>query len=220
MNSNIKSSAELFVATGCSHCPIVLNELSEQLKKGELASLSITNIAVNNERAAELGVRSVPWFSLSNDNSLMIFNGDHTSKEVQKWLSISETKDGMQEYIEEYLANGQLMTITQAIQIKPEIFAHVIAMLENEETGMTTRIGLDALLENFSSTELLQQQISSLKKIALSKNTRLQIDALHYIALTGDANNKTFLEELTTDEDEQVKEAAIEALETLEDLLE
>jgi len=220
MNSNIKSSAELFVATGCSHCPIVLNELSEQLKKGQLASLSITNIAVDNTKAAELGIRSVPWFSLMNENSLMIFSGDHTPKEIQKWLSISEKKDGMQEYIEEYLNNGQLMTITQAIQIKPEIFTHVIAMLENEETGMTTRIGLDALLENFSSTTILQQQISTLKKIASSKNTRLQIDALHYIALTGDVNNKAFLETLTTDDDEQVKDAAIEALETLDDLLE
>ena len=220
MNSNIKSSAELFVATGCSHCPIVLNELSEQLKKGQLASLSITNIAVDNTKAAELGIRSVPWFSLMNENSLMIFSGDHTPKEIQKWLSISEKKDGMQEYIEEYLNNGQLMTITQAIQIKPEIFTHVIAMLENEETGMTTRIGLDALLENFSSTTILQQQISTLKKIASSKNTRLQIDALHYIALTGDVNNKAFLEMLTTDDDEQVKDAAIEALETLDDLLE
>ena len=220
MNSNITSSAELFVATGCSHCPVVLSELSEQLKKGKLASLNVTNIAVDNKRAAELGIRSVPWFSLENKNSLMIFSGDHTPKEIQKWLATSDSKNGMQEYIEEYLGNGQLMTLTQAIQLKPETFTHVIALLEDEETGMTTRIGLDALLENFSATEMLKKEISSLKRIASSNSPRLQIDALHYIALTGDAENKVFLEERTTDEDEQVREAAIEALETLDDLLE
>lgn len=219
MNSSIKPSAELFVATGCSHCPVVLNELSEQLKKGQLSSLNVTNIAVDNERASELGIRSVPWFALTNNNSFMIFSGNHTPKEIQKWLVISESKNGMQEYIEEYLGNGQLMTIAQAIQLKPDIFTHVIAMLEDEETGMTTRIGLDALLENFSSTEILQQQTASLKKIASSKNARLQIDALHYIALTGDAENKVFLEEMTKCEDNQVREAAIEAIETLNDLL-
>ena len=215
-----QSTAELFVATGCSHCPVVLNELSEQLKKGKLSSLKVTNIAVDNERAAELGIRSVPWFSLTNENSFMIFSGDHTPKDIQKWLATSESKNGMQEYIEEYLANGQLITITQAIQLQPGIFTHVIAMLEDEETGMTTRIGLDALVENFSSTEILQQQTPTLKKIAFSKNTRLQIDALHYLALTGDVDNKVFLEEMTKHEDEQVKEAAIEAIETLKDLLE
>ena len=34
MNDTSPISIELFVATGCSHCPLVLNELSEQLKKG------------------------------------------------------------------------------------------------------------------------------------------------------------------------------------------
>jgi len=219
MNSNIKSSAELFVATGCSHCPVVLNELSEQLKKGQLSSLHVTNIAVDNDRAAELGIRSVPWFSLSGENSFMVFAGDHTPKEIQKWLSASHTKKGMLDYIEEYLTNGQLMSITQAIQIKPEMFKHIIAMLEDDETSMNIRIGLDALIENFSASEILQQHTPSLKKIASSNNTRLQIDALHYIALTGDTENKVFLEEMTTHENKQVKEAAVEALETLNDLL-
>ena len=219
MNSNIKSSAELFVATGCSHCPIVLNELSEQLKKGQLSSLKVTNIAVDNDRATELGIRSVPWFSLANENSFMIFSGDHTPKEIQKWLTASHSKKGMQEYIEEYLTNGQLMSITQAIQIKPEMFKHIIAMLEDDETSMNIRIGLDALIENFSRSEILKQQTTSLKKIASSNNIRLQIDALHYIALTGDTENKVFLEEMTRHENKQVKEAAIEALETLNDLL-
>lgn len=219
MNSNIKSSAELFVATGCSHCPIVLTELTEQLKKGQLSSLHVTNIAVDNDRAAELGIRSVPWFSLSNENSYMVFAGDHTPKEIQKWLATSHTKNGMLDYIEEYLTNGQLMSITQAIQIKPEMFKHIIDMLEDDETSMNIRIGLDALIENFSASEVLQQHTTALKKIASSNNTRLQIDALHYIALTGDAKNKVFLEEMTAHKNKQVKEAAIEALETLNDLL-
>lgn len=219
MKSNItKSSAELFIATGCQHCPIVLNELSEQLKKGEISSLNITNIAVDNQKADALNIRSVPWFALTNDNSYMIFSGKHSPQEIKKWLAISQTGKGMSEYIEEYLSNGQLMTLIQAIQHKPEIFTHIIALLENEETSMNIRIGLDALIENFSSTDILQQNISSLKKIASSNNIRLQIDALHYIALTGNADNLAFLQEKTHDKNEQIKEAAIEALETLDNL--
>ena len=218
MNSNIKPSSELFIATGCSHCPVVLKELSEQLKKGEISSLKVTNIAVDNKRAEELNIRSVPWFSLINEHTSMIFSGDHSPKEIQKWIAASQTENGMQEYVEEYLANGQLMSIVQAIQLKPEIFSVIISMLENEDTSMDIRIGLDALTENFTATDILKNYSASFKKIADSDNTRLQIDALHYIALTGDAENKDFLQKKTTENDPQIKDAAIEALETLKDL--
>lgn len=219
MKQSKQPSAELFVATGCNHCPVVLNELSEQLKKGHISTLTITNIAVDNERAAELNVRTVPWFALTNDNSFMIFSGNYTPKEIQQWVATSQTKNGMQDYIEELLMAGQLTTITQAIQLKPEIFPVIIEMIENEETSMHIRIGLDALIENFSATEILQQSVPELKRIASGNNVRLQIDALHYIALTGDAENKDFLQELTKHQDQQVKDAAIEALETLDDLI-
>ena len=214
-----RPSAELFIATGCVHCPVVLNELSEQLKKGNIASLNITNIAVDNQRASELNIRSAPWFSLSNDNSFMIFSGNHSPKEIQQWVNTSQTKNGMQDYIEESLSSGRLSTVIQIIQLAPEVFSTVISMLEDENTGMEIRIGLDALIESFSATEILKNNASSFKKIASTNNPRLQIDALHYIALSGSAENRDFLQEYAEHEDQQVKDAAIEALETLNDLI-
>jgi len=219
MKYSDKFSAELFIATGCVHCPVVLNELCGQLKKGHLSSLKITNIAIDNKSAEELNIRSVPWFSLTGNNSFMIFPGKHSPEEIKKWISLAQTKKGMQEYIEEYLGNGQLPIITQAIQLKPKTFSIIISMLEDEDTSMTVRIGLDALIENFTTTDILKEQSAALKNIACSDNTRLKIDALHYIALTGDAENKDFLQEYIEHKDPQVKDAALEALETLNDLV-
>lgn len=149
----------------------------------------------------------------------MIFSGDHSPKEIQQWILTAQTDQGMQKYIEEFLANGQLMTIAQAIRLNPEFFSSVVNMLKDEETSMNIRIGLDALIENFSASEILQQYSDEFKKIASANNVRLQIDALHYIALTGDRKNIEFLQNKTEDKDLQIKEAAIEALETLDDLL-
>ena len=219
MKSSNQPSAELFVATGCSHCPVVLNELSEQLKKGHISSLTVTNIAVDNERADELGIRSVPWFSLKNENTFMIFSGNYSPKEIQQWIASSQNKNGMQEYIEEFLSTGQLITVSQVVQLFPETFSSVISMIKDEETSMDIRIGLDALIESLSGSEILKKYTSSLKEIASSNIARLQIDALHYIALTGDVSNKAFLQEKTEDKDQQVKDAAVEALETLDDLI-
>jgi hypothetical protein len=219
MNHLKQTSAELFVATGCSHCPVVLNELSEQLKKGHIYSLTVTNIAVDNERADELGIRSVPWFSLKNENTFMIFSGNYSPNEIQQWIASSQNKNGMQEYIEKSLSTGQLITVSQVVQLFPETFSAVISMIKDEETSMDIRIGLDALIESLSGSEILKKHTSSLKEIASCNIARLQIDALHYIALTGDVRNKAFLQEKTEDKDQQVKDAAVEALETLDDLI-
>lgn len=183
-------SAELFIATGCSHCPTVMGELNNLLKLGKIASLKTTNIAVDNEKASALNIRSAPWFLLSNKTVSMIFSGNYTPTEIQKWVDVAQIKNGMAEYIETFLSNGEVMTVVHAIQLAPQTFSTVINMLEDEETSMDIRIGLDALLENFSSTKTLQQHVPALKKLASEKNTRLQIDALHYLALAGDASNE------------------------------
>ena len=146
MQDSSPTSVELFVATGCSHCPLVLNELNEQLKKGAIAELNTINIAVDNTRAEELNIRSVPWFSLTNNHSYMIFSGNYSPKEIQSWLKIAKRADGMRGYIEEFLSKGELMTITQAINIQPKILSSFIAMIGDEETSMYIRIGLDVLI--------------------------------------------------------------------------
>jgi len=220
MNLNTPPFVELFIATGCAYCPIVLTELSENLKQGNITSLKITNIAVENKRAEELNIRSVPWFSISHKNSFMIFSGNYSPKEIQHWLATSQNEKGMQEYIEDALATGDIMKLNQTIQLNPNVLASIIHLLGDEETSMDIRIGLDALLEQFSVTEILQNYSNEFKKIAASNIPRLQIDALHYVALLGKAENKRFLQDKINDKNPQIKEAAIEALETLNDLLE
>ena len=218
MKDSSPISVELFVATGCSYCPLVLNELTEQLKEGSIAELKIINIAVDNTRSDELNIRSVPWFSLSNNSSFMIFSGNYSPKEIKNGIKVAQNADGMKDYIEESLSKGELMTVAQAINIQPSVLSSVIAMLGDEETSMDIRIGLDALIEQFSGTKILQDYTNELKKIATSNITRLQIDALHYIALTGDVENKMFLQEQVENTNPQIKEAALEAIETLNDL--
>ena len=212
-------SVELFIATGCAYCPVVLSALSDLLKNGQLASLNITNIAVSPEKAEALNIRSVPWFSLSSQYSHMIFSGNYSPNEISHWVTAAQSDNGMQEYIEKFLAEGHLPLGLQAIQLQPETFSSVITMLEDEDTSMHVRIGLDALLENFTSSDILKQYTPSFKSMATKENIRLQIDALHYLALTGDPENRSFIQKMTNDKNEQIRAAAEEALETLQDLL-
>lgn len=213
-----KISAELFIASGCVYCPVVMSSLVDLLKNGQLASLNITNITVSTERAESLNIRSVPWFSLSEQNLSMIFSGNYSPTEITHWVTVAQGENAMQEYIATLLADGHLSQVLESIQHAPDTFTTIIDMLKNEETSMHVRIGLDALLEHFTSSEILKQHASSFKEIASTDNIRLQIDALHYLALTGDHANREFIQNKMTDKNEQIREAAEEALETLDNL--
>ncbi|MFK5914095.1 MAG: hypothetical protein QM484_06955 [Woeseiaceae bacterium] len=210
-------SVELFIATSCHHCPTILNEFSSLVKNGKIASLNVTNIAVENTRATELNIRSVPWFSLSTDDAFMIFNGQHSEKEINEIVDNCQSNLAMQVYIIEQLSSGQMMLVNQAIKISPNMFSHVVTLLENEETSMDIRIGLDALTEMFENTEMLQEYAERFKEIISGNVVRLQIDALHYLALTGDVKHKDFISKKMIDKNKQIKEAAMEACETLMD---
>ena len=61
MNQNAIPDALLLLAPGCPHCPAVLEGLSGLLKEGVIGRLEAVNAAIHPERAAELGVRTVPW---------------------------------------------------------------------------------------------------------------------------------------------------------------
>ena len=55
------ADALLLIATGCNHCPAVLEGLSRLLKQGRIGRLDVVNLAVHPETGQALGVRSVPW---------------------------------------------------------------------------------------------------------------------------------------------------------------
>ena len=64
MNERDVPDAELMIATGCAHCPVVLSGLAELLKKGQIGRLAVTNITSHPEVAEARGVRGVPWIRI------------------------------------------------------------------------------------------------------------------------------------------------------------
>ena len=214
MQPQTKPAAELYIATGCAHCPAVLNALSELLKKGQLSTLNITNIAVDNQRADALGIRSVPWLRLGK----FILPGVYPQSELQHWAQRATTAEGMAEYIETMLNNGELNPVQQTLQLDPESITAVIPLLANEDTAMQVRIGIDAILEQLSATPVLNALIPGLTQLAQQDNPRVQIDALHYLALTANPSVEPVLRQQHASATAIVQQAAEEALQTLHEL--
>ncbi|NNF96029.1 MAG: HEAT repeat domain-containing protein, partial [Halobacteria archaeon] len=87
--------AELLIATGCAHCPVVLEGLSTLIKEGVISSLRVINIVNQPERAQELGVRSVPWLQLGP----FILQGLHSPAELREWAERAGSMEGMSVYL-------------------------------------------------------------------------------------------------------------------------
>ncbi len=74
--------AELLIASGCAHCPVVLSGLAELLKQGRIGRLDIINIAAHPELAEARNARSVPWIRIGPFE----LSGAHSAQELAVWV--------------------------------------------------------------------------------------------------------------------------------------
>lgn len=200
--------AELLIATGCAHCPVVLEGLSSLIKEGIIGSLRITNIVSQPERAQELGVRSVPWLQLGP----FILQGLHSPAELREWAKRASSLEGMSIYLHDQLKQGNLEAMEQLLASQPQWLEALLSLLENEDTDMKVRIGVDALLESLATTTDLSSLVEGLGQLSQHARQALRSDASHYLSLTGSPAAIPYLEARLQDESAEVRDIAKEGL--------
>ncbi len=203
--------AELLLATGCAHCVIVLEGLSQLVKEGLIGHLEITNIAVQPQRAQELNVRSVPWTRLGP----FILEGQHSPGELHKWAQRANSIEGMSEYIAQQLKQGKLDKLIKMLNKDPQQLRALIPLLEDEETEMQVRIGIDAILESIEDKTSLALLIPEFSHLASHKSPRIRADISYYLALTESPEAIPVLQKQLQDESEEIREIAREGLQRL-----
>ena len=172
--------AELLIATGCAHCPVVLEGLSTLIKEGVISSLRVTNIVNQPERAQELGVRSVPWLQLGP----FTLQGLHSPAELREWAERAGSMEGMSIYLHDQLKQGNLDAMEALLSAQPAWLDALIPLLEQEDTDMKVRIGVDALLETLAASTDLGKLIDELGRLSQHERQSLRSDATHYLSLT------------------------------------
>jgi hypothetical protein len=203
--------AELLIATGCAHCPVVLEGLSTLIKEGVISSLRVTNIVNQPERAQELGVRSVPWLQLGP----FILQGLHSPAELREWAKRAGSMEGMSIYLYDQLKQGNLDAMEKLLATQPNWLGALIPLLEQEDTDMKVRIGVDALLESLATDTELDSLVEELGRLSQHERQSLRSDACHYLSLTRSPAAIPFLEARLQDESEEVRNIAEEGLQEL-----
>jgi len=207
--------ALLLLAPGCPHCPAVLQALGELVKSGLIGRLEAVNIAVHPERAAQLGVRSVPWVKLGPFE----LDGLRTASEYRDWAARAGSIDGMAAWLDEQLREGKLARVIRFIHEQPEQLDALLSLAADADTELTVRIGVSAVLEDLRGTPVLQARLNALGALSKHADPRVRSDAAHFLALTQSPDAIAPLQALVEDGVRAVRDVALDSLEELTSLL-
>lgn len=204
-------SALLMIATGCQHCPVVLQALGEMVKAGTIGQLEVVNIQQNPERAEDLNVRSVPWIKIG-DFELV---GLRTRSELENWAKRVNDPAMMGDYFAELMTTGEMKKVEQMVRDNPDYFPALLELMAGKDTSLSARIGVGALMESFAGSELLDNNIDALGAYTEHEEARVRNDACHYLGLSGNSAAEKYIRPLLDDTDVEVREVAEEALEAI-----
>ena len=199
----------MLLATGCSHCPAVLNSLSELLKAGNISKLEAINISQQPDIGRQYKVRSVPWVKIGD----IELTGSQSKTELLRAIEQATSSNGLIQYYEDLLNNGQLQETTDHIKNQPENLSLLLKMLQNKAIKISVQIGIGAIMEEFAKSDALIKLIPELTELTHHKLARVRNDACYYLSLTAEASVKDSIALLLDDDDPEVRETAKDCLE-------
>jgi len=205
--------ALMLLGTHCPHCPSVLNSLAELVKQGVLSKLEVVNLEQRPDVARQLGVRSVPWVRIGPFE----LTGLRSLTELKQWAQTSASHQGVRDYIEAMLAEGDVDRVLAMIASDATVMERVIELLDDADAKINVRLGIGAIIEEYEDRPLLHDHIPQLGKLTTHADPRVRGDACHYLALSHSASAKVFIRPLLKDENADVREVAEESLHELGD---
>ncbi len=211
MNMTEKPDLTLYISSGCPHCQTMLNHLSGLIKEGVLSRLEVINIAVAPADSVDAGIRSVPVVRVG----IFELTGLHSLGELTQWIEKSASEQGIRDYINQEFEQGNLDKMQNLAEKQESIPELMLNMALNQETPITSRIGISAVFEHFAGSRMLRDLIPVLCRAATDEHASIRADAAYILGLSQHTDARPCLEKLLDDEFADVRETAHEALEQL-----
>ena len=202
------------MGTQCAYCLPMMQLLSELMKAGHISELRIVNIEKNSDLAIQLGVRSVPWLQIGPFE----LQGSRSKQELLLWLQRASSSEGLTEYLEEILSEGNIKLANKLILHHPQALENVIELMADPEAKINVRLGVGVIIEEMAESTSFKSVIPELLELLSSPDSRLRGDACHYLSLTKDTTYIPAIQELLADENEEVREIAQESLDELREI--
>jgi thiol-disulfide isomerase/thioredoxin len=197
------------LATGCHHCPALLESLNGLLKQGRIGRLEAINIAARPEITSEYNVRGVPWTRVGQFE----LEGALTPKEMEQWVSRAAHGRGVCEYFSLSLETQRPDKVVAWLEDNPQDMTSLLGLLEVESTPMAVRIGVGVVMEQLEGYPGLADALPRLILLSRSEQANIRADAAHFLGLTHSPKAKEALVALLDDSHPDVREIAADSLE-------
>jgi len=223
--SNTTPKAIMLLSSHCAFCPSVLDSLSKMIKSGELSSLQVINLEQSPDAMQEYNVRSVPWVRIGKHE----LTGSQTIEALQQraqWAMDDESAQGddkegePKNLIADFdflLSDGQVNKVIDALHKNESDFKHIMTLLGDVGSVLSTRIGIGVVFEEFAGQDILKTLIPGLGEFSKHEDSRIRADAFHYLGMTADKSAIPFLEAGKNEKDEEIQEIIADSLEALND---
>lgn len=208
MSNKQSPDALLLLATGCAHCPVVLENLSQLLKQGRLGRLEVINIVEHPQIAQRIGTRTVPWTRIGSFE----LEGVLSLAELKRWIDQTDRDDGVANYLSHLLETQRAHTVVNWLHHNPDRVHDLLSLLESPSTPIVVRIGIGVVAEELQGTSLWQSALADIIKLTQSPDAALRADAAHYLGLTLSSDAIEPLQRILGDENPDVREIANESL--------
>ncbi len=195
----------------CPYCPTVLKGLEALKADGVIGKLETVVIEDQPERAAALGVRSVPWVRIGP----VELTGLRSEQELRGWAEKAVTDAGLADYLDELLSTGNIDKVMALVRDNPRALGALLLLFADPDTQLNTRIGISAIVEALEDSKPLQDMVEQLGELTRHTEASVRGDACHYLALSGSSAATAHIRPLLEDSDASVREIARDSLEHL-----
>lgn len=212
MSKREAPDALLLLATGCAHCPTVLQGLSQLLKQGKIGRLEAINIVEHPQAAQRLGTHTVPWTRIGTFE----LEGILSLGELEHWAEMAHRESGTASYFSHLLETQRANRVVDWLQRNPDALGDLLGLLESPETPMAVRIGISVVAEELQGTPLWRSALADLLDLTKSSDAALRADAAHFLGLTHSGDAIEALRGMLDDENPDVREISMESLKLLQ----
>jgi hypothetical protein len=200
--------ALLLMGRQCPYCPTVLRHLQTLQAEGTIGALETVVLEDHPEKAAELGVRSVPWVRIGSFE----LAGLRSEQELRDWAHKAGAADGQARYLEELLGSGGIDRCLAMIRADHDVLQDLLQVFIDPDVELNIRIGISAVMESLAGTPALLSIAEQLHALLSHEDARVRGDACHYLALSGAGQAADWIRPLLEDADSNVREIAADSL--------
>lgn len=209
----VPPDAVLLIGSGCPHCHAVLNALARLVQQGMLGRLEVVNVSVLPDVARAHDARSVPWTRLGPFELL----GALPASELAEWAELAASGQGWTRYFGHLIETNRLDAVSGHLRAAPGTLVDLLDLLASEDTPMSLRIGISAVIEGLAGSPILRQARPAIELLTLSPSAQIRADACHFLGLAGDAAALPVVRRLLDDDHPDVREIAADVQAMLRD---